>query len=842
MTTDTLISLPGYGTISLLDLERSVYSSNPVRWVKDKLGGFLWSKQREILTSIVNNRRTAVQSCYGAGKSYVAGLAATWWIDSHKPGTARVVTSAPTGDQVKIILWNEIGRAHSQGKLPGRLNQTEWWLNVGGDREELVGVGRKPKDYSPSAFQGIHERYVLVILDEACHDDKTDVLTDSGWKRFCDVEPTDKLLTMNPETGLSEYTYPIRLVKKEYTGKMLYYSANGADYCVTPNHKMLVQRRGGNGWDSSKNNRPWTLIDAEDLRHKDNRFMKKSILWRAIDKDFHIIPALRTERKLHPEKIVPMDTWLTFLAWYLSEGHIVTQKKQKDYYCSIGITQSNPVVLSEIEHLCQEIGYNPKNYGCQVLIHSVQLAQHLSTFGVGCLEKRIPRYVSECSPRQISLFLDTYVRGDGYQKDPNRQIIYTSSKNMADDLHELVLKTNVPSTVQERSLPESDFGTHIAHPTTTAYVISRPGKDSCIKSKPENFTEIDYSGFVYCATVTPYHLLFTRRNGHTLWSGNSGIPKSLWEAVDGLLSNEDCRLLSIGNPEDATSEFANECKPGSGANTIQISAFDTPNLTGEDCPEEVKARLVSRIWIEEKKKKWGEENPIYIAKVKGEFPQSSKDSLIPISWVRAAQERTLAAEGKNELGVDVGGGNAANTIYNRKGPVVRRVHKDFNPDTMQTLSATLAAIESTGADIAKVDYIGIGHGAVDRAGEMTNDHQIKRETPQRAINAGKIVGVEIGRPAKDSEHYVNLRAEGYWLLRERFRPENPPHESIDIDPNDEDLAAQLCAIRYKPSAGRTQIESKADMKARRIASPDDADSVMLAFLEVEIESDEWYTW
>lgn len=488
MTPDTIISLPGIGTISLLELERSVYAHNPVKWVKDKLDGFLWSKQREILTSIVTNRRTAVQSCYGAGKSYVAGLAACWWIDSHKPGTARVVTSAPTGDQVKIILWNEIGRAHSQGKLPGRLNQTEWWLNVG-DREELVGVGRKPKDYSPSAFQGIHERYVLVILDEA-----------------------------------------------------------------------------------------------------------------------------------------------------------------------------------------------------------------------------------------------------------------------------------------------------------------------------------------------------------------AGIPKSLWEAVDGLLSNEDCRLLSIGNPEDATSEFANECKPGSGANTIQISAFDTPNLTGEDCPDEVKARLVSRIWIEEKKKKWGEENPLYIAKVKGEFPQSSKDSLIPISWVRAAQERNLLPEGKNELGVDVGGGNAANTIYNRKGPVVRRVHKDFNPDTMQTLSATLQCIESTGADIAKVDYIGIGHGAVDRAKEMANDHQIKRETPQRAINAGKIVGVEVGKPAKDSEHYVNLRAEGYWLLRERFRPDNLPHESIDIDQDDEDLAAQLCAIKYKPSAGRMQIESKMDMKARRIASPDDADAVMLSFLEVETEGEEWYTW
>ena len=32
---------------------------------------------------------------------------------------------------------------------------------------ELVAYGRKPADYDPAAFQGIHARYVLVIIDEA---------------------------------------------------------------------------------------------------------------------------------------------------------------------------------------------------------------------------------------------------------------------------------------------------------------------------------------------------------------------------------------------------------------------------------------------------------------------------------------------------------------------------------------------------------------------------------------------------------------------------------------------------------------------------------------------------
>lgn len=124
---------------------------------------FLWSKQVQILESIRDNRNTAVQSCHSAGKSFDAATAAAWWIDSHPPGTARVVTSAPTGDQVKGVLWMEINRLHALLGLPGRTNQTEWW-----DGAWQAGIGRKPSDYDTTAFQGFHADFLLVVLDEAC--------------------------------------------------------------------------------------------------------------------------------------------------------------------------------------------------------------------------------------------------------------------------------------------------------------------------------------------------------------------------------------------------------------------------------------------------------------------------------------------------------------------------------------------------------------------------------------------------------------------------------------------------------------------------------------------------
>ncbi|WP_262402743.1 hypothetical protein [Actinomadura sp. CNU-125] len=143
------------------------YRTDPVGWVRDKLGEHLWSKQAEIAQSLVTNRYTAVQSCHDAGKSFTASRLTAWWLDVHPPGEAFVVTTAPTAAQVSAILWREIGKAHKKGRLFGRITGgtvPEWKLADG----EIVAYGRKPADYDQAAFQGIHARYVLVIVDEAC--------------------------------------------------------------------------------------------------------------------------------------------------------------------------------------------------------------------------------------------------------------------------------------------------------------------------------------------------------------------------------------------------------------------------------------------------------------------------------------------------------------------------------------------------------------------------------------------------------------------------------------------------------------------------------------------------
>jgi hypothetical protein len=143
----------------------NVYQADPVLWIR-KNGEEVWSQQRHIMESVRDNRYTAVHSAHDLGKSFIASRIIAWWIDTHPPGTAFVVSTAPSAAQVSAIMWREVGKIHKAAGLPGRINRAgypQWYLEG-----ELVGYGRKPADYEQSAFQGIHAEFVLVVIDEAC--------------------------------------------------------------------------------------------------------------------------------------------------------------------------------------------------------------------------------------------------------------------------------------------------------------------------------------------------------------------------------------------------------------------------------------------------------------------------------------------------------------------------------------------------------------------------------------------------------------------------------------------------------------------------------------------------
>lgn len=292
-----------------------------------------------------------------------------------------------------------------------------------------------------------------------------------------------------------------------------------------------------------------------------------------------------------------------------------------------------------------------------------------------------------------------------------------------------------------------------------------------------------------------------------------GVDEALWNAAETLTANEGSRILAIGNPDDPSSHFARVCHPGSGWHTIRIDGLHSPNFTDEPVPEELRALLLSPTWVEERKRSWGEDSPLYISKVRGEFPEDADDSLIPLGWIRAAQARYEEASGRHEvaevLGVDVARyGSDETVIVARAGELAWIAGRYRKQDTMATTGRVVRALADLGASEAAVDVVGIGAGVVDRLEEQ--------RLPVVGLNGGSAPG--------DPDRFANARAEWYWGLRDRFE-----RGEIRIEPDDE-LAAQLAGIRYRfDSRGRILIESKQDARSRGVSSPDIADALMLAF-------------
>jgi hypothetical protein len=156
--------------------KNDLYYNDPVLWAEEVLGAELWSKQKDMLMSLAQNKRTAVKSAHSTGKSYTMGIAACWWISTRGPNSL-VVSTAPTYNQVHNILWEEIRKHYVENGLPGKITQDDQWKtpvegidDKGNKRiiEKQIAFGRRPADMDFSAFQGLHRPDgVMFLIDEA---------------------------------------------------------------------------------------------------------------------------------------------------------------------------------------------------------------------------------------------------------------------------------------------------------------------------------------------------------------------------------------------------------------------------------------------------------------------------------------------------------------------------------------------------------------------------------------------------------------------------------------------------------------------------------------------------
>ena len=299
------------------------------------------------------------------------------------------------------------------------------------------------------------------------------------------------------------------------------------------------------------------------------------------------------------------------------------------------------------------------------------------------------------------------------------------------------------------------------------------------------------------------------------------IPAPTWEAVEGAFSTGEAYALAISTPGDTGGVFydIHKRRPG-------YEDWWTRHVTTQ---EAIDAGRVSKEWVDQRAKQWGRDSAVFKNRVLGEFAEGGTDTLIPLSWVEASNERWQVCDGKGEgdtaLGVDVARfGDDSTVIARRVGYVIEALDYLNQLDTMAVTGAVvLKAKQNTELPI-QVDVIGIGAGVVDRLREQ----------------GYKVTGVNVSESAKTGGGkeltdrsgeltFVNLRSYLWWMLRDWLDPQN--NDLLALPPDDR-LIGDLTAPKWKiTSAGRIQVESKDDMRKRIGRSTDAADSVALALLD-----------
>jgi len=197
---------------------------------------------------------------------------------------------------------------------------------------------------------------------------------------------------------------------------------------------------------------------------------------------------------------------------------------------------------------------------------------------------------------------------------------------------------------------------------------------------------------------------------------------------------------------------------------------------------------------------------------------SLEDALVSPTWLTNCRAITLDDQEEDSLRVvaaDVATkhGDASTVILYRYGHVIKEINVYKHIPTTEIAFRLKSIYEKKQGNSLVVDSDGFGEGVAD------------------TLEAQRVYPLEFhgGYTAKatDTQRFRNLRSQFYWMTAKKLEKGlySLAHLPQDVY---EQLKRELCSIKVKvpDGLGRFQIETKEDMHARGIKSPDLADALV----------------
>jgi ribonucleoside-triphosphate reductase len=324
-----------------------------------------------------------------------------------------------------------------------------------------------------------------------CLDEKSDVLTINGWRKYNEIKKGDIVATYNLENKQIEYLPALNIFVREYEGDMYNLKNRTNDILISPNHRVV--RRIFN----------WMSQGEKDVVEPIEKILKY--------KTPILIPVGSKGSK---EGIVITKDEVELLAWVISEG---SADKNGNGVGRISIYQSKYKYYERIVKLLNKLGLKYTTRTQQGLGKSSEILRLNSDSSkkiyklMGCDKYKgiqfIPDILLNLDSDLSKLFLEIYILGDGNVK---RRRITTVKKQIADGLMHIATNAGIGTTCSIRKRA----GIGISKQDQYEIVLLKSKTQSIM-----NIEKIKYKGIIWCPSTTNGTLV-ARRNGATFITGN----------------------------------------------------------------------------------------------------------------------------------------------------------------------------------------------------------------------------------------------------------------------------------------------------------------------------------
>jgi len=425
--------------------------------------------------------------------------------------------------------------------------------------KKLLPLLEKQKYSGPidlNTIVGDDDKIYALEFTPRCHDDQTEILTKDGFKFFKDISDDEIVATLNPTNMELEYCKINNKVVKDYDGEMLLINNDLINMKITPDHMLYA---------ITQDNNHYKLMQADELINSlgSNKFWMSSLsVWSGDDQNFYILPSYES----FSEKQVSMDSWLFLLGVCTAIGRPHKLHNQDDHFGILipeipnNILGKLLIVLADLDLLESMFVLETINRSgkvkCSILLNNIQVASDIiNTINLHeCCNRHIPNFIKGLASDRVKCFLNGYHLGCDCLTENDHILYFAPTKQIADDLQELILKVCGRSVINKINtglyrINNNSIKDRIkvcrckgnSFCDQDLYCIKQYKLKDDLYLTINNISKEYYKGKVYCVNVSPNHIILTRRNGKIVWSGNCGYVaiENIMELWDGSF----CELL-----------------------------------------------------------------------------------------------------------------------------------------------------------------------------------------------------------------------------------------------------------------------------------------------------------